>query len=71
MPSRCGSARSSNAVILVWKPSCGGYFKTGRVLKYNGTAHNRLLASLCNAMDVPVDSFGASGYGGPLSELSA
>jgi hypothetical protein len=31
---------------------------------------NRLLASLCNAMDVPVDSFGAAGYGGPLTELT-
>jgi len=51
--------------------SCGGYFKTGRVLKYNKTPHNRLLASLCNAMDVPVESFGAPGYGGPLTELNA
>jgi hypothetical protein len=51
--------------------SCGGYFKTGRVLKYSKTPHNRLLASLCNAMDVPVAEFGAKGYGGALTELTS
>jgi hypothetical protein len=50
--------------------SCGGYFKTGRVIKYSKTPHNRLLVSLCNAMDVPIDSFGAAGYGGALTELT-
>jgi hypothetical protein len=30
-----------------------------------------LLVSLLNAMDVQVDSFGAPGYGGPLTELTA
>lgn len=50
--------------------SCGGYFKTGRFLKYSKVAHNRLLVSLLNAMDVQVDSFGAPGYGGALTELT-
>src|SRR5205823_5395162 len=36
--------------------SAGGYFKTGRVLRYSKVPHNRLLASICNAMDVPVTS---------------
>jgi hypothetical protein len=51
--------------------SCGGYFKTGRVVKYDNLPHNRLLASLCNAMDVPVTSYGAAGKEGTLPELSA
>ena len=51
--------------------SCGGFFKTGQVQKYNKTAHNRLLVSLLNAMGVEVQSFGAAGYGGPLTELHA
>jgi hypothetical protein len=50
--------------------SCGGYFKTGRVVKYSKIPHNRLLATLCNAMGVPVTSFGAPGYEGTLPELS-
>ena len=50
--------------------SCGGYFKTGRFLKYSKVAHNRLLVSLLNAMDVMVDTFGAAGYGGALTELT-
>jgi hypothetical protein len=58
-------------VPFVMIGSCGGYFNTGRVLKYNKVAHNRLLTSLCNAMDVPVTEFGAASYGGPLTELNA
>ena len=51
--------------------SCGGFFKTGQVQKYSKVAHNRLLVSLLNAMDVQVDTFGATGYGGALTELHA
>jgi hypothetical protein len=51
--------------------SCGGYFKTGRVVRYSKIPHNRLLATLCNAMDVPVTSYGAPGYEGTLPELLA
>ena len=64
--------------------SCGGYFKTGRTVKlgnwanksgeyWNGDSnvpHNKLLASLSNAMDVPAASFG-EGYAGTLDELKA
>jgi hypothetical protein len=49
--------------------SCGGYFKTGRVVRYSKVPHNKLLATLCNAMDVPVTSFGAPGYEGTLPDL--
>jgi len=31
--------------------------------------HNRFLASLCNAMGVPVTGYGEPRYGGPLEEL--
>jgi hypothetical protein len=64
--------------------SCGGYFKTGRTVKlgnwanktgtyWNGDAnvpHNKLLATISNAMDVPTTSFG-EGYAGTLDELKA
>lgn len=51
--------------------SCGGYLKTGQVVRYSKTPHNRLLATLCNAMDVPVTGYGAPGYEGTLPELVA
>jgi len=50
--------------------SCGGYFKTGKVVRYSKIPHNRLLATLCNAMDVPVTSYGAAGFAGVLPELT-
>jgi hypothetical protein len=50
--------------------SCGGYFKPG-VFRYSKTPHNKLLATLCNAMDVPVTSYGAAGYEGTLTEIVA
>jgi transglutaminase-like putative cysteine protease len=63
--------------------SCGGYFNTGRYVRYGNTdpasdgdfgtngyqPHNRLLASLCNAMGVPATYYGDQQYGGPLDEL--
>jgi hypothetical protein len=63
--------------------SCGGYFKTGRIVKFgtwigkagnyytstSGVPHNKLLASLCNAMDVPMTGFGPAQYDGTLPEL--
>jgi hypothetical protein len=33
-------------------------------------AHNKLLTSLCNAMDLPVTGVGAAAYAGNLPELS-
>jgi hypothetical protein len=51
--------------------SCGGYFKTGKVVQYpDGTPHNKLLATIGNAMGVPMTSFGAPGYEGTLPELT-
>ena len=62
---------------------CGGALKTGQYVRYGTTdpasnsdfgtngyqPHNRLLATLCNAMGVPASYFGDQRYGGPLDEL--
>ena len=37
----------------------GGYFKTGRVVQCSSNPHNQLLASICNAMGIPVTGYGA------------
>lgn len=54
----------------------GGYFQTGRYLKYAATqtnAHNRLFASLAQYMGVDTDTFGAPEYcaGGALPGLTS
>ncbi len=68
---------------LIIAGGCGGYFKTGRVVKLgswagktgayyrgaSGVANNKLLATLSNAMDVPVAGFGDPKYSGMLTEL--
>jgi len=51
--------------------SAGGFFKTGKVVRYNKEAHNKLLATICQAMDLPVAGIGAPQYAGTLPELSA
>lgn len=65
--------------------SCGGYFKTGRVVRMgswigktgnyftqpSGEPHNKLLASLGNAMGVPMTGFGPAQYAGTLDQLKA
>ena len=52
--------------------SAGGYFKTGRVVKYpEKHPHNKLLATVVTAMGYPVDSYGGvAGREGILPELS-
>lgn len=53
----------------------GGYFKSGRALKFSATdkdAHNRLLVHFLNMMGSPARTFGLSPYGdaGPLEGLT-
>lgn len=72
---RLGHSHETHDLPWVLMGSCGGYFQTGQVLRYaSGTAgdwaaHNRLLVSIANAMDVPITSFGDPAYGGALSAL--
>jgi hypothetical protein len=77
-----GSFHSVSAIPFVLVGSAGGYFRTGRTARLGswagktgqywrsgntGIPHNRLLASLCNAMDLPLEAYGAPGYAGTLS----
>jgi hypothetical protein len=78
-----GSFHSVNAIPFVLVGGAGGALRTGRTVKLGkwnttgqywragntGIPHNRLLASLAQAMDVPGDSFGDPRYAGSLSEL--
>jgi hypothetical protein len=52
--------------------SAGGFFKTGRYVEFpSDTAHNHLLVSLLNAMDIDATEFGNPIYGtGPLTGLT-
>jgi hypothetical protein len=52
--------------------SAGGYFKTGRAVKYpTNHPHNKLLATIVTAMGYPVQSYGGvAGREGILPELS-
>jgi hypothetical protein len=65
-----GANHFNGKIPITLTGSCGGYFKTNKVFRYKGVAHNKLLASLCNAMDVPVTGIGAPAYAGDLPELS-
>jgi len=79
-----GSAHYVGGVPFLLIGSCGGYFKTGQTIKLgnwakktgeywngdSGVPHNKLLCSVANAMDVPMDAFG-QGYAGTLDELKA
>jgi hypothetical protein len=79
-----GSFHSINAVPVVLVGSAGGALRTGRTVKVGSwatktgnywssgntkVAHNRLLASISNFMDVPSTGFGTT-YTGTLTELA-
>lgn len=62
-----GNAHSRDKVPYVMAGRAGGYFKTGRFLKYNNDSHSNLLVSIANAMGVATNSFGNPKYcTGPL-----
>ena len=50
--------------------SAGGYLKTGQAVDFGGAPHNPLLATVLNAVGVPVTGFGEK-YDGTFSELVA
>jgi hypothetical protein len=65
-----GSSHFNGNIPITLTGSCGGFLKTGQVLHYAGVPHNKLLTSLCNAMDLPVTGVGAAAYAGNLPELA-
>ncbi len=68
-----GNRHTRRDVPFVMAGGCGGYFKTGRYLKYPaGTKHNNLLVSLCHAMGLGEQkTFGNPAYcTGPLARLT-
>jgi hypothetical protein len=54
-----GNTHARKKLPLVLAGSAGGYFKTGRFLKYaSATPHSKLLVSLCQAFGLARDSVG-------------
>jgi hypothetical protein len=69
-----GSAHACHSMPWILAGGCGGYFKTGRYLKYDNVPHNGLYVALANAMDVPPPNqvFGDPKWGnGELAGLHA
>jgi hypothetical protein len=68
-----GNDHGSRNLPFALLGSAGGYFRTGRVVRTGGMAHNHLLTSLCQAMGLDdVDHFGDASYGrGPVPGLAA
>jgi hypothetical protein len=65
-----GANHSRRDMPYVLAGSCNGAFKTGRAVEFGGRAHNGLLISLANAMDVPTTTFGDPEFSaGPLPDL--
>jgi hypothetical protein len=65
-----GGSHKVNPIAFTLIGSAGGYFKTGRVVRYPSNPHNKLLATICNAMGVQVAGYGAPALTGTLPELS-
>ncbi|HZF52675.1 MAG TPA: DUF1552 domain-containing protein [Polyangiaceae bacterium] len=62
-----GQSHERKDMPYVLAGGAGGALKMGRYLKYAGDPHNNLLVSICNAMDVPVTTFGNPDFcTGPL-----
>ncbi len=65
-----GGAHDRKRKPYVLAGNAGGYFNSGRHLKYGGASHSDLFVSIANAMGVQANSFGdPSVCHGPLSNL--
>jgi hypothetical protein len=47
--------------------SAGGFFKTGRSVAFPNQPHNKLLATICNAFDLPVTGYGVADKSGTIT----
>ncbi|MFO0750488.1 MAG: DUF1552 domain-containing protein [Myxococcota bacterium] len=67
-----GNSHDRDDVPYVLAGKCGGYFDTGRYLRYTFTSHNDLLLTLCHAMGLEdMTSFGDERWSnGPLTNLT-
>ncbi|HVJ16069.1 MAG TPA: DUF1552 domain-containing protein [Polyangiaceae bacterium] len=65
-----GASHSVDHIPFALIGSSGGYLKTGQALNLGGEAHNLLLATVCNAMDVPVTGYGEN-YSGTIPQIVA
>jgi uncharacterized protein DUF1552 len=64
-----GANHFNGKIPITMVGSCGGYFKTGQVVRYMKQPHNKLLATICNAMGLMVPGVGAPQYAGTFPEL--
>jgi len=64
-----GANHFNGKIPITLVGSCGGYLKTGQVLRYSKQPHNKLLATLCNAMGLMVPGVGAAQYAGTFPEM--
>ncbi len=63
-----GQTHSREDMPYVLAGGAGGALQMGRYKKFSGDPHNNLLISICNAMDVPVSTFGNPKFcSGPLA----
>ncbi len=67
-----GNSHGNNPMPFVLAGGAGGQIETGRVLRFDGTRHNRLLVSLCHLMGATdVETYGSTDNGsGGLAGLS-
>jgi hypothetical protein len=67
-----GNNHDRHDLPYVLAGNAGGFFNTGRYVEFpSDTAHNHLLVSLLNSMDIDADEFGNPIYGtGPLTGLT-
>jgi hypothetical protein len=65
-----GAAHTVDNIPFVLIGKAGGYLKTNQAINFGGQPHNLLLATVVNAMDIPVTGYGEK-YEGILPELVA
>ena len=64
-----GANHFNGKIPITMVGSAGGYLKTGQVVRYSKQPHNKLLATICNAMGLMVPGVGAAPYAGTFPEL--
>jgi hypothetical protein len=66
-----GANHNSQRTPWLLAGSAGGYLRTGQCLASDGKPLNGVLVEICNAMGVPMESFGSPEFGGAMAGLRA
>lgn len=71
VPNNMNAGNQHRVIDMPWliAGSCGGYFKTGCLLRSDNAPSSRVLVGICDALGVSSEGWADPAYGGELAGM--